>query len=114
MQSVGVQNLSVIVVEGQHQRIWIEDGCIQCGWCHNLLPQVFLMDASGTRIVGAVRQDGVTSDNRVERSPLRSGRVPAEELTFLPFVADGCPARVINLMGWSELGVADPAGAINR
>jgi ferredoxin len=96
------------------KRIWIEEGCIHCGWCHNLAPAVFLADGSGTRIAGAVRSDGITSDNRGERSPLRHGRLPADELAFMPFIADGCPAHVIHLDGWSGVGVADPGVAIGR
>lgn len=91
-----------------NRRIWIEDGCIHCGWCQNLMPQVFIADAAGTRILGAARSDGITSDNRSERSPLRRGRLPADELAFVPFVADGCPTHVIHLDGWSGVGVADP------
>jgi ferredoxin len=95
------------------QRIWIESGCIQCGWCQNLAPQVFLSGMTGTLVQGSAREDGVTSDNACERSPLRASVLAAEELAFLPFVADGCPVRVIHLDGgWSNVGVADPAATI--
>ncbi len=96
------------------RRIWIEDGCIHCGWCQHLVPAVFVAADDGTRIVGTARQDGITSNNRSERSPLRAGRLPTDEIDFMPFVADGCPARVIHLDGWSGLGVADPALAPSR
>lgn len=91
----------------QRKGIWIDHGCIHCFWCQNLMPQVFLAHESGTQIAGDLRDDGVTSDNRGERSPLRTSMISAEELNFVPFIADGCPVHVIHLEGaWSDLGVA--------
>lgn len=72
------------------------------------MPQVFLAHEAGTQIAGDLRDDGVTSDNRGERSPLRTAMISAEELNFVPFIADGCPVHVIHLEGaWSDLGVAE-------
>ena len=71
------------------------------------MPQVFLAHETGTQIAGEAREDGVTSDNRGERSPLRTAMISSEELNFVPFIADGCPVQVIHLEGaWSDLGVA--------
>jgi len=94
---------------GTH-RVWIEAGCIHCYWCSDLAPAIFLPGDAGSRIASSVRQDGTCSDNRGERSPLRSDLIPPADLAFLPFIADGCPAQVIHLEGdWSVFGVADPA-----
>lgn len=91
------------------RRVWIAEGCIHCYWCQNLAPQVFLFGEEGTRIAGAARADGVTSDNRCEHSPLRTDVLSEADFAFLPFVADGCPVQVIRLDGgWNHLGVADP------
>jgi ferredoxin len=90
----------------QRKRIWIDHGCIHCFWCQNLMPQVFLAHETGTQIAGEAREDGVTSDNLGERSPLRTAMISPEELNFVPFIADGCPVQVIHLEGdWSDLGV---------
>jgi ferredoxin len=85
------------------QRVWIEDGCIQCFWCHHLVPEVFVCGAQGTRVDGRVRVDQRTSDNRRERSPLTTVAMAALDLPFVQFVADGCPAKVI---------VVDPPGVV--
>lgn len=97
------------------RRIWIESGCIHCFWCQNLAPAIFVTGEGGTQISAEVRKDGVTSDNRRENSPLRTDVLSPEDLDFVPFVADGCPVRVIHLEGaWNDLGVADPGLKISQ
>ena len=71
------------------------------------MPQVFVAHETGTQIAGEAREDGVTSDNGRERSPLRIAAISTEDLNFVPFIADGCPVQVIHFEGaWSNLGTA--------
>lgn len=79
------------------RRIWIEEGCIACGWCGDLLPTVFHKGVDGgSQIHGKVRKDQTTDDNRATLSPLRRV-ITGEEADFLSFVAAGCPPHVIRL-----------------
>jgi ferredoxin len=104
MVSTGITTMA-----NQQRRVWIAEGCIHCYWCQNLAPLVFQAGDHSTRIAGAVRVDGLTSDNRQERSALRTDVLSDVDFAFLPFVADGCPVQVIHLDGgWSDLGIADP------
>jgi ferredoxin len=81
----------------QKHRIWIEEGCIQCCWCHNLSPEVFVFGEAGTELNPALRSDRRASSNRQERSPLTAAALATLNLGFIQFVADGCPAKVIKL-----------------
>lgn len=93
----------------RQRRVWIAEGCIHCYWCQNLAPLVFQAGDQGTVIAGGVRVDGSTTDNRREQAALRTDVLSEGDLSFLPFVADGCPVQVIRLDGaWNHLGVADP------
>lgn len=78
-------------------RVWIEPGCIRCGWCSDLAPEVFQgSERHETRINGAIRSDGMTDDNRAARSLLLRPLLE-QQAEFMEFVADGCPAHVIKL-----------------
>ncbi len=80
-------------------RVWIEEGCIQCGWCSDLLPDVFRVTKDHRcEIIGEARCDGATDDNRSTHAALRV-RVFGPEATFFEFVAAGCPAAVIKIEG---------------
>lgn len=79
------------------RRIWIDEGCIACGWCGDLLPTVFTRGTDGkSQILGLIRRDKTTDDNGTALSPLRQPIVE-QEAEFLAFVAAGCPPHVINL-----------------
>jgi hypothetical protein len=80
-------------------RVWIDEGCIQCGWCENLEPRVFIISELGCSIVADCREDGLTDHNRERLANLREGVLDAESLAYLPFIAGGCPAEVIRLSG---------------
>lgn len=75
--------------------IWINEGCIQCFWCQNLEPEVFSVTADGCEIRAEARTDRCADPNRVGRSRLNDGLVTEENIGFIQFVADGCPAKVI-------------------
>jgi len=77
------------------RRVWIESGCIQCAWCSDLIPEVFLVsDVHQCAVKGRVRSDGSTTPNRDERAALVLPIVDAAA-GFLEFVAAGCPSLVI-------------------
>jgi ferredoxin len=82
--------------------IWIEEGCIQCGWCENLEPVVFQITARGCEIRTSARRDGGSGPNRAERSTLRPDALDGPATTFLRFIADGCPVQVIRFTGISD------------
>lgn len=77
------------------RRVWIEVGCIQCAWCSDLIPEVFLVsNAYECTVKGGVRSDGSTTPNRDERAALILPIVD-DAAGFLEFVAAGCPSLVI-------------------
>lgn len=78
------------------RRVWIAEGCTNCGWCSGLDGELFAPSVHGACIRGAQRQDGTTDANRSQVSDLRTPR-QGEDAVFLTFVADGCPAQVIRL-----------------
>jgi ferredoxin len=75
--------------------VWIEDGCISCGACVDVAPEVFAMDAGdGCVVCGSARLDGRDTDNRAEKSPLK----PEVAETCAEQIRDaiqGCPTEVI-------------------
>lgn len=77
------------------RRVWIELGCIQCGWCTDLIPAVFSVSASHRCVIrGEVLADGRTTPNRDERRHLAAPLLE-DDARYLDFVAAGCPANVI-------------------
>jgi len=85
------------VTEGAIRRVWIEPGCIACGWCTDLVPAIFIVgEGKACVIAAAARKDGSRGANRREKSPLKRMLTRADA-EFLCFVADGCPAKVIKL-----------------
>lgn len=89
-------------------RVWIEPGCIQCGWCQNLEPRVFLVGDDGCQIRAEVREDHLT-DTNAEHRALCVGALSEADLDYLPFVAGGCPTQVIQLADIAA--IADPLKA---
>jgi len=77
--------------------VHILPGCIQCFWCQNLCPQVFLVTDDGCVIRAEARLDQLSNDNRRDRSPLAAGILSVEEHDFMPFLAGGCPVQVISV-----------------
>lgn len=77
--------------------IWIDEGCIACGACVDVAPEVFAMDAGdGCLVAGAVRVDGIDSDNARERSPLKPGIAEANAEAIKDAVT-GCPTECIKI-----------------
>lgn len=75
--------------------IWIDDGCIACGACVDIAPEIFAMDAGdGCLISSAARADGKDGDNAAERSPLRPEMAEANAEQIREAV-EGCPTECI-------------------
>lgn len=75
-------------------RVLIRPGCIVCHLCAGLCPEVFEITDAGCVVRGVARADGVTSHNRVERSPL----VPFVRNSaggFIEEAVEACPVGVI-------------------
>ncbi len=51
-------------------KVWIEEGCIVCNACEAECPEVFHVTDTSCNVNGAVREDGVDSENRDEQSLL--------------------------------------------
>lgn len=85
------------LAQGTIRRVWIESGCIACGWCTDLVPTIFVVGGGKACVIAAsARKDGGRGANRREKSPLKHALTGADA-DFLGFVADGCPAKVIRL-----------------
>jgi ferredoxin len=76
--------------------VWIDSGCIECRWCHDLAPDVFAI-GEGTSVIRAdARVDRQTDTNASAKVALA---VPFEGqmAEFIDFVVGGCPTSVIKL-----------------
>ena len=49
-----------MMIADQRQRIWIKEGCIQCFWCQNLSPEIFVCGDQGTQI----RSEAISQSQR--------------------------------------------------
>lgn len=77
------------------KRVWIEEGCILCNACEADCPDVFLVLDTTCVIKGAVREDGLESENRDEKSPLRA-EAQISMAEGIKSAASGCPVEVIH------------------
>ncbi len=79
--------------------VWIEEGCIPCGACAAVSPNIFLIpdDWQTAMVRGHARNDGIDSRNEDERSALRIGFAAAESEAIVE-AAEGCPVEVIRFV----------------
>jgi ferredoxin len=75
-------------------KVWIEEGCIVCNACEAECPDVFHVTDTSCNINGAVRKDGVDSENREEMSELNDD-VQESLADSIVAAAAGCPVEVI-------------------
>ena len=75
-------------------KVWIEEGCIVCNACEAECPDVFHVTDTSCNINGAVRKDGVDSENREEMSELNDD-VQESLADSIIAAAAGCPVEVI-------------------
>ncbi|MHC5067773.1 MAG: ferredoxin [Planctomycetota bacterium] len=75
-------------------KVWIEEGCIVCNACETTCPEVFHVTEETCTILPDVREDGVESENREEKNPLKTefGDELADQIEE---AAEGCPVEVI-------------------
>ena len=77
--------------------IWIDDGCISCGACVDVAPEIFALDAGdGCLVRGEARVDGKDTTNLAERSQLRPGIAEANAIQLQDAVT-GCPTECIKM-----------------
>jgi ferredoxin len=76
--------------------VWIDEGCIVCNACDAECPDVFLVTDSTCMIKADVREDGLESENRDEKSPLKADLVAGLE-DSIRAAAAGCPVEVIKV-----------------
>jgi ferredoxin len=74
--------------------VWIEEGCIMCNACDAECPDVFLVTDTTCMIKGDVREDGVESENRDEKAPLKAD-IQTSLADSIKAAAAGCPVEVI-------------------
>jgi NADH-quinone oxidoreductase subunit C len=75
-------------------KVWIEDGCIVCNACEAECPEVFHVTEDSCHIRAEARVDGKDSENRAEKSPLKSELQASLEMKILAAAAS-CPTGVI-------------------
>ena len=75
-------------------KVWIEEGCIVCNACDAECPDVFLVTDTTCVIKADVREDGQETENRDEKSPLKSEYQTSLEAA-IEAAAGGCPVEVI-------------------
>jgi len=77
-------------------KVWIEEGCIVCNACEAECPEVFHVTDTSCNINGAVRADGIDSENRDEMSELLEEHQTGLEAAIEAAIA-GCPVEVIKI-----------------
>ncbi len=77
----------------------IESGCIHCQACALVCPQVFALpdDSDHAVVRGEAREDGITSDNLGEGSPLLP--LAGDVWESVREAAAGCPVEIIRISG---------------
>jgi len=86
--------------------VYIEDGCITCDACEEILPEVFHVTDDTCFINAEVRLDG-----GYDRNEGKAGLKPETLASFeddLLDAADGCPVDVIIIVEGGEVAVAEP------
>ena len=75
-------------------KVWIDEGCIVCNACEAECADVFHVTDDTCVINAAVRMDGLTTENRDEKAPLKADLGVGLE-TQIVAAASGCPVNVI-------------------
>jgi ferredoxin len=77
-------------------KVWINSGCIECRWCHDLAPDVFAIGEGTSVIRSDARVDGATDSNESAKAAL-AAPFEGQMAEFIEFVAAGCPTSVIKI-----------------
>ncbi len=74
-------------------KVWIEEDCITCDACQDILPEVFEVTDDTSKIKAEVREDG-SFDRNISHSAIKAEfRVEYSEL--IEEAADACPVEII-------------------
>ena len=74
-------------------KVWIEEDCITCGACEDILPEVFAVIDDSSLIKSDVREDGVLDRNTGFSAIKAEFRIEYSEL--IEEAADACPVEII-------------------
>ena len=91
-------------------KVWIDEGCIVCNACEAECADVFHVTDDTCVINAAVRMDGLTSENRDEKAPLKEDLGRSLEAQIVAAAA-GCPVNVIKFDQVAEAPADVPSPA---
>ncbi|MBT7960517.1 MAG: hypothetical protein HN765_01085 [Euryarchaeota archaeon] len=74
-------------------KVWIEEDCITCDACQDICPEVFLVSDDSSKILAAVRTDGVLDRNVGGAS--MAGSFGSDYGEMILEAADACPVEII-------------------
>jgi len=74
-------------------KVWIEEDCITCDACQDICPEVFLVSDDSSKILAAVRTDGVLDRNVGGAS--MAGSYGSDYGEMILEAADACPVEII-------------------
>lgn len=73
--------------------VWIEEDCITCDACQDILPEVFSVTDDTSFIIADVREDG-NFDQNTGHSPIKA-ELRAEYSDIIEEAAEACPVEII-------------------
>ncbi len=74
-------------------KVWIEEDCITCDACQDILPEVFEVTDDTSKIKAEVREDG-SFDRNISHSAIKA-EFRAEYSELIEEAADACPVEII-------------------
>ena len=74
-------------------KVWIEEDCITCDACQDILPEVFEVTDDTSQIKAEVREDG-SFDRNIGQSAIKT-EFRAEYSELIEEAADACPVEII-------------------
>ena len=76
--------------------VTIDLGCIDCGQCESIAPEVFTMLDGSAVVRGSVRSDGRSDRNDLARSPLVLA-AQTDHAEAIMDAAETCPIEIIHI-----------------
>ena len=90
-------------------KVWIEEDCITCDACQDILPEVFTVTDETSFISAEIREDG-NFDQNTGRSAIKK-EFRAEYSDIIEEAADACPVEIIKFEYESVEASEEPAEA---